>query len=151
MEVKQFKLASGEEIVCEVLEWPDIDGESADIVVRNILKIVAYDQPQTATGRYYTFVPWMVFQDEENMFQLINYNHIVGEANPSARLFEQYLNVVRIKTGDSDESTSEVKKQLEDYLNHMRVALSTGSDSIADSDVPTTDTKVIKFPGRTYH
>ena len=151
MEVKQFKLASGEEIVCEVLEWPDIDGESADIVVRNILKIVAYDQPQTATGRYYTFVPWMVFQDEENMFQLINYNHIVGEANPSARLFEQYLNVVRIKTGDSDESTSEVKKQLEDYLNHMRVALSTGSDSIADSDVHTTDTKVIKFPGRTYH
>lgn len=150
MEVKQFKLSSGEEIVCEVLEWPDVDGESADIVVRNILKVVAYDQPQTGTSRYYTFVPWMVFQDEENTFQLINYNHIMGEANPSARLFEQYLNVVRIKTGDSDESTSEVKKQLEDYMNQMRVALS-GSDSITDSDVPTIDTKIIKFPGRTYH
>lgn len=150
MEVKQFKLASGEEIVCEVLEWPDVDGESADIVVRNILKVVAYDQPQAVTGRYYTFVPWMVFQDEENMFQLINYNHIIGEANPSARLFEQYLNVVRIKTGDSDESTNDVKKQLEDYLNQMRVALSTGSDTLT-GESSTADTKVIQFPGRTYH
>jgi hypothetical protein len=39
-EIKHFKLSNGDEVVCDVVEWPDIDGDSPDIVVRNCFKIV---------------------------------------------------------------------------------------------------------------
>jgi hypothetical protein len=40
-EIKHFKLSNGEEVVCDVVEWPDVDGDSPDIVVRNCFKIIS--------------------------------------------------------------------------------------------------------------
>jgi hypothetical protein len=147
MEIKQFKLSSGEEIVCEVLEWPDADEDIADIVVRNIYKIVAIDQ--TVSGnRYYTFKPWMVFQDEPDMFQTININHVIGEANPSQKLLEQYFNILKGELSEESEAArEELEKKLADYINNLRKIV---SEQVGSSD--SGEENVIKFPGgRTIH
>jgi len=147
MEIKQFKLSSGEEIVCEVLEWPDADEDIADIVVRNIFKVVAIDQ--TVSGnRYYTFKPWMVFQDEPDMFQTINMNHIIGEANPSQKLLEQYFTMMKGELSeDSEAARAELEKKLAEYINNLRQMV---SEQIGSSD--SGEENVIKFPGgRTIH
>ena len=63
-EIKQFKLSNGDEIVCDVVEWPDVDGDSPDIVVRNVFKIVVAGVKSSKDSiRYYQFRPWMVHQD----------------------------------------------------------------------------------------
>lgn len=147
MEIKQFKLSSGEEIVCEVIEWPDVDEDVAEIVVRNIYKIIAIDQ--TVSGnRYYTFKPWMVFQDEPDMFQTININHVVGEANPSQKLLEQYFTMIKGELSeDSEAAREELEKKLADYIHNLRqiVNQQVGSDDSGEENV-------IKFPGgRTIH
>ena len=147
MEIKQFKLSSGEEIVCEVLEWPDADEDIADIVVRNIYKIVAIDQ--TVSGnRYYTFKPWMVFQDEPDMFQTININHVIGEANPSQKLLEQYFNILKGELSEESEAArEELEKKLADYINNLRQMV---NQQVGSSD--SGEENVIKFPGgRTIH
>jgi len=147
MEIKQFKLSSGEEIVCEVIEWPDVDEDEADIVVRNIYKIIAIDQ--TVSGnRYYTFKPWMVFQDEPDMFQTINMNHIIGEANPSQKLLEQYFTMIKGELSeDSEAARAELEKKLADYINNLRQMV---SEQVGYSD--SGEENVIKFPGgRTIH
>ena len=147
MEIKQFKLSSGEEIVCEVLEWPDADEDIADIVVRNIFKVVAIDQ--TVSGnRYYTFKPWMVFQDEPDMFQTININHVIGEANPSQKLLEQYFNILKGELSEESEAArEELEKKLADYINNLRKIV---SEQVGSSD--SGEENVIKFPGgRTIH
>lgn len=147
MEIKQFKLSSGEEIVCEVLEWPDADEDIADIVVRNIYKIVAIDQ--TVSGnRYYTFKPWMVFQDEPDMFQTININHVIGEANPSQKLLEQYFNILKGELSEESEAArEELEKKLADYIHNLRKMV---SEQVGSSD--SGEENVIKFPGgRTIH
>lgn len=147
MEIKQFKLSSGEEIVCEVLEWPDADEDIADIVVRNIYKIVAIDQ--TVSGnRYYTFKPWMVFQDEPDMFQTININHVIGEANPSQKLLEQYFNILKGELSEESEAArEELEKKLADYISNLRKIV---SEQVGSSD--SGEENVIKFPGgRTIH
>jgi hypothetical protein len=149
-DIKQFKLSSGEEIICDVLEWPDLESDdSADIVVKNVFKIVAYD-PATNGDRYYTFRPWMSFQDEEDMFQLINWNHIVGEANPSQKLLKHYITAVKGEiTPENEQARREIEERLEAYINNLRAtvenrALETTDDSDGGS-------KVIRFPGRTFH
>lgn len=147
MEIKQFKLSSGEEIVCEVIEWPDVDEDVAEIVVRNIFKIVAIEQ--TVSGnRYYTFKPWMVFQDEPDMFQTINMNHIIGEANPSQKLLEQYFNILKGELSeDSEAAREELEKRLADYIHNLRQMV---NDQVGSSD--SGEENIIKFPGgRTVH
>ena len=56
-DLAQFKFSSGQEIVCEVMEWPT-DGEK-DIIVRNAMAIV---MGETSDGeRVYVFKPWVHF------------------------------------------------------------------------------------------
>jgi len=92
-ELKQFKLANDEEIICEVIEWPQ--GEEASMVVRKAMKVIIMEN-YTDGARYYAFRPWLVFQDEiKNNMQILNSYHIVAEANPSVKLKDQYYKFLK--------------------------------------------------------
>lgn len=111
--IKQFKLSNGEEIICEVVQWPS--EEESDIVVRNSFKII------TAGSRHegitmYQLKPWMVYQDESDLFQLINGNHVVGEANPPLSLIVQYKKIVNGDQAEIENIEESIKKIFEDVL-----------------------------------
>ena len=139
--IKQFKLSSGEEIVCEVVEWAN--DEEPDLVVRNSFKLLAYSNPSTST-KYYTFTPWMIFQDQHDMLQVINSVHIIAEANPSAKLLEQYF----IAVNNENENEQAIKDKLDEYLAKLRTLL-TEQENLYDSDDP--NNKIIAFPSRRLH
>ena len=42
--IKHFKLVNDDEIICEVLEWPD--GDDASMIVRSCLRIVLMEDFQ---------------------------------------------------------------------------------------------------------
>jgi hypothetical protein len=135
-EIKHFKLTNGEEIVCDVVEWPDEDGDSPDIVVRNAFKIIQSGTDRAEGIRYYQFRPWMVYQDEPEMFQILNGNHIIGEANPPEGLLEQYLKII-----DADVMTSDdIEKRLAEYVDEVANLINGDSDVIS---------KIVKFPTKT--
>jgi hypothetical protein len=85
-EVRQFKLASGEEIVCEVIQWNN--EEELELVVRKAMKLV---MGEMETGvRYYSFRPWMVYQENPDDLLVLNGNHVIGIAYPPESLISQY-------------------------------------------------------------
>lgn len=85
-EVRQFKLASGEEIVCEVIQWNN--EEELELVVRKAMKLV---MGEMETGvRYYSFRPWMVYQENPDDLLVLNGNHVIGIAQPPVSLIAQY-------------------------------------------------------------
>ena len=85
-EVRQFKLASGEEIVCEVIQWNN--EEELELVVRKAMKLV---MGEMETGvRYYSFRPWMVYQENPDDLLVLNGNHVIGIAYPPVSLISQY-------------------------------------------------------------
>ena len=90
-EFKHFKLVNGDELVCEVMEWDD--DNTTDIVVRKALKLVQVDDITDGT-RYFSFRPWMLLQDSVDNLQVLNGLHIVGEANPTQSMMEQYADVL---------------------------------------------------------
>ena len=110
-EYRQFKLANGEEIICEVLEWDTED--NANIVVRKSMKLVPMEDDGDI--RYYSFRPWMVTQFKFEDIQMVNSTHIVGEADPSKLMIEQY-NMICDELGDSHEvnSVEEFMDKVED-------------------------------------
>lgn len=147
-EIKQFKLSSGEEIICDIVQWPDVENDEADIIIRNVFKIIALESPMNG-DKYYTFRPWMTFQDEEGMLQLLNGNHVMAECNPSERLLNYYFVAVKGESNPNDEEAKkEIQKKLDDYINNLRSMVENRVLQSGDSD---TDSKIIAFPRRTLH
>jgi hypothetical protein len=141
MDLKQFKLANGEEIVCEVVEWHD--DEMADIIIRNSYKIIAYHGSSTG-DRYYSFAPWMVYQEGNEVFQSINADLIVGSATPTEAMVREYL-----KVKESDKATQEeIDRKLNDYIDNIQKMLLGLDKESRKYELLDSDGKVVAFPDR---
>ena len=86
-DVKQLKLNSGHEILCEVIQWPS-EGQ-VEIVVRNCMQISP--QKDASGTSYYVFNTWMHYQESSTDLLIINSDHIIAIANPGYALLNQYL------------------------------------------------------------
>jgi len=91
MELRQFKFANSDEVICEVLEWNSEDDDL--IVVRKAMKIVTMDDPESEL-RYYTFKPWISMNNDPDMIQTVNAYHVVSENIPSKVAVETYNEIV---------------------------------------------------------
>ena len=88
--IRQFKLTSGEDILAEVIEWPD--EENSEILCRNVYKVHTTEKELSF---YYTLKPWMTFQSDPEMFLTLNINHIIGEATPALIVVDNYKKIVK--------------------------------------------------------
>lgn len=116
-EVKQFKLSNGDEIVCDVVEWPDYDQDVSDIVIRNAFQLIGYG-PNKEGVRYYQFKPWMVYQDDPTFVQVLNNNHIIAEANPPEELIEQFIRILQ-ENASPEDVKDYADKKLEEYIDKL--------------------------------
>ena len=135
--IRQFKLSNGDEIVCDVVEWPSVDDEHDGLVIRNAYKIHMI-MPLTPTeNRYYQFRPWMVYQDNPEYFQILNAGHILSEATPSEEMLIQYQRLLNDEEEDDIEKMTAKLKEMLVLVNAEEV------DLYGDSDL---GSKIVKFP-----
>jgi len=132
--IRQFKLTNGDEIVCDVVEWPDVDDEHNGLVVRNAYKIFMLNTLNPTENRYYQFRPWLVYQDNKEFFQIINADHIIAEATPADELLVHYYRI--INDIDDEENIEDKIDKLKEILNEFI------SENDSDSG------NLIKFPGK---
>lgn len=152
-EIRQFKLATGEEIVCEVVQWQN--EEELELIVRKAMKLVVGDL--VSGTRYYSFRPWMIYQENPDDLIVLNGNHVVGIGYPTDMLLEQFnsavdemhqLHIIRTQehkeksgsasTSDVNKMTKEIQKaslDIEEYLRLLKEE--------QDSDM----SNIITFPG----
>jgi hypothetical protein len=70
--------------------------------------------------RYYSFRPWMVYQDHKDFLQLINYHQIIGEAKPSPFLLEQYKKAVSMEQESAEKREDEVSEKFNDLMDQLK-------------------------------
>ena len=126
--IKQFKLTSGEEIICEVVEWAD--EETSDLVIRKALKIFVMDNDQQGI-RYYNFKPWMTLSEGEEVFIALNSNHIVAESNPTAKTLKYFYEAVE----NQNLSEEEIAKKIEDYVEKMKARIESALDEDENDNI----------------
>ena len=134
--IRQLKLSNGDEIVCDVVEWPEDDEPNA-LVVRNAYKIHMLHPVVPGENRYYQFRPWMVYQDDSSFFQILNGDHILAEATPSQDMLVQYKRLLNDEEEDNFEKLQDKLKEMLDLVNAEEVDLYGG-----DSDMG----NLIRFP-----
>jgi len=157
MTIKQFKLISNEEIICEVVDSGDTS--QSQIVAKRILKVHVGEDYNNGI-RYYSFKPWISFQDRINDFSVITTNHIVGQTTPSESLRKHYNSAVeeverdedRKQTYNLDELISDAgdidPEDLEEFLRDKLDRDDKAAMFSTDSSSP----NVINFdPKKTFH
>ena len=115
-DIRQFKLSSGEELICQVLEWGD--EESADIVVRHAYEVHFIDDNQRGY-RIYNLKPWMTMQEGDEKFITINTMHITSQAKPDKNLIEQFERAIE----NSKLTEEEIAEKVEKYLKKVKVKI----------------------------
>lgn len=84
---RQLKLATGEEVIADVLQWAN--DEDASIVIRAALKIVMSERHDGI--RLYALRPWMICCEDMDHLLTVNADQIVGETTPAEQLLKQYI------------------------------------------------------------
>ena len=100
MDIKHFKLANGEEVICEVVDWDN--EETRDIVIRKALRVEPKTTDTDAAYKYYTFSPWMAMQDSLNMLQTLNSDQVISVATPSQTALDYFADVINEVSGMSE-------------------------------------------------
>jgi len=131
MNIRQFKLSNGDEVVCEVMRFPE-DDDDATLAVRSVYKITMITSPENDSNRYYQFRPWMVYQDNKDLQQELNLNHIIAEAMPTPELLAHYFKVAL---------DDETEASIEDFLRKLKEAMQEHVQG------PDSDSNLITFPG----
>lgn len=127
--IKQLKLVTGEEVVCEIL-----DETPESLAVRNVL---ALTEKTTSDGyKYFTFRTFMTYQDTPLSVMLIMNDKIMAVAIPSEDMVEQYniafdqLTEGLEKQAESEEEDDpEFQQSLDDWIDECE------NLRIMDSDV----------------
>jgi hypothetical protein len=111
-EIIQLKLSSGEEILCEIIQWDD--DHNATILVKNAFEIYFLQSP-TGAMRLCTLRPFMVGQIEEGYNIALNGDLIISQASPSREILSNYRDTLgeyfKFNEGPTDEELKEIEKE----------------------------------------
>lgn len=114
--IRQFKLTTGDELICQVLEWADND--EVDIVIRYVYEINRVDDDIKGL-RYYNLKPWMVMQEGDEKFITLNTMHVVSQCKADEKIIEQFEEAVK----NSQLTDEELQEKVEKYVKKMKAVL----------------------------
>tara|TARA_R110002072_G_scaffold1322_12_gene10823 strand:+ start:2964 stop:3398 length:435 start_codon:yes stop_codon:yes gene_type:complete len=133
--VKQIKISSGDEILCEIMDITD-----EELIVRHALQICKIEID--ASRSYGMLKPWISFQEQTQELVSLNDMHIVAIATPSEDLIVQFSNAIKGNTTDED---FDVDTWM-DRLYNKKESLGVDFSEMLDSDE-----NIINFPSGYKH
>lgn len=153
MNLRQFKLVNDDELICELVQYSD---DETEILVRKVLKIITADDYDNNV-RYYSFKPWISFQEQIDELSVINSMHVLTEVMPSDSLKRHYtkaLNDIKNqeelskKNVDLDQLLEATENLTEEEMREYIQDLIDDKKKFADSN----ETNIITFkPKDTLH
>jgi hypothetical protein len=141
-DLAHFRLSSGSEIICEVLEWPDKENKS-DIIVRDAMAILLGDYEGE---RLYVFKPWMHYIESANECFIINSDHVISTARPNEHLVRQYNYAVSEMHRGAELREESFKQEMEKNMKQLENLFS--KFTVGDSDSLSSISNVVSFPNK---
>ena len=106
-DVRQIVLSNGTELLCEVVQWPDLDIDEQEImIIRKAAKIIIQENFEQGT-RWFTFRPFMTYQDDNSSLCSLMPYHIITIGNPSQLLKTQYIKNLKLLESEENRDAAE--------------------------------------------
>lgn len=121
MNVRQLKLITGEEILCDLVTSEFNEYEEEILFVKSAYSLVSTEDFENQV-RFYTFRPFMMHQYETDKLLALNSGAVICAVIPDKKVIEQYaLHIDQFKSEDEE------------------------SDIDTDNDDEPTDPNIVKF------
>lgn len=152
--IMQFKMTNGEEIICQVLEYPEED--DTDYVVKDALSMITKTVGTSHTK--YMFKPWFTMAEREDQYISIAKDHIVACVSPNTTLYSEYRKArremhlnSRTRPQTEEQIIADSKNQY-DKMHDEIMSLIDEMERQSKVDVPDLNdsdggSNIIKFPG----
>ena len=152
--LKQFRMTNGDEILCQLIEEAEEEG---CLLVNRILRIIATDDFETSI-RYYSFKPWVSFQDDFDQIVILNVAHIVSETDPSATLQAHFTVANKeVRESQGNRKTLDVDKVMKDtagmsedeifdYMESTVLEMEQQEEDAIRNSSDSSDGNIINFP-----
>lgn len=109
MNIKQFKLVTGEEILAELISSEIDEYDEELLFLRNVYTLVSTEDFKEGI-RFYTFRPFMMHQYEDNKVLALNSGAVICSAIPDRKVIEQYeTHCSQFSGEDSDEPKAAIE------------------------------------------
>lgn len=107
-------MASGEEIIAIVEEWPE--EKDPNIIIKQPLRI-AYVEDAESGMEYLSFRPWVLDQLQDGIFQSVNLMQVIAKCTPTPDSIEKYVFALEKYMGSLSEESELRNMIFEDDLN----------------------------------
>lgn len=128
IDLAQLKLTSGNEILCEVVEWPDSDGN--DLIIKNVMTI---ESVEFESEKVYMFRPWIHYLESDNEYTVVNIDHVISINKPNKHLVKQYKYAVKEMHASSAHRDKEYeayeKERMKKFMEITGLSRNNDSDS----------------------
>jgi len=127
IDVRQLILSNGQELLCEIVQWPDTDIDDNEVmIIRKAAKIITQENFKEGT-RWFTFRPFMTYQDDNSSLCSLMPYHIMSIGHPSDILKKQYARYSKMMMTELDEKRHENNK--DPFSHYVESSVDMGIDS----------------------
>lgn len=88
--LQQYRMVSGEEVICEVVDWENDDD---NVLVRNAM-VIEINWDLERDEKIYLFKPWFLYIEREEEVIVVDSKKIMANCAPNELLAIQYLSAV---------------------------------------------------------
>lgn len=142
----QLRMSSGDEVICEVMEWPSDD--SPEMIVRNAM-CLSYSYDAEDFSQVFGLKPWFTMLENYNEYIIIDTNKVMATAKPNKSFIDEYIDAVAQmhqlgvkRKRDAQQEMIEQEKRFLDALEKIQSRFDSKDSSISN---------VINFPKETIH
>ena len=148
--VQQIHLLSGEELICEVMDYEEVEG---NIIIRNAMVIETNIFENN--DRVYMFKPWFLYIERSTEMIMLKVDHVVASVTPNDLLLIQYYSAVNDMDKVADDRVKEHNKneamKLKRLIENMKDLVDIKKEP--EEKKPKSKSNIINFvpPDTTFH
>ena len=120
MNVKQLKLITGEEILCDVIDIEINEFDEEIIIIKSACALVSTEDFENQV-RFYTFRPFMMHQYESNKVMILQSGAVICSAIPDRKVIDQYETHVEQNKADEEDDIDSSVNDLDDTPDDTNV------------------------------
>jgi len=136
----QLKMTGGDEVICEVMEWPDEHGK--DLIIRNAM-VLSYSFDEDFTNQVYGLKPWFSMIENPMEYIVVNTDHVMSTAKPNSSFIREYNEALIQMHSLSNKRRAEERQQVKEFEERFKEKLEEVANKLSGDSATS---NIFQFP-----
>jgi len=138
----QMKMNGGDEVICEVMEWPE-EG-SKQMIVRNAM-VLSYSFGEDFSEQYYGLKPWFSMIENSMEYMVVNTDHVMSSTKPNTAFVREYNEALIQMQSIAAKRKAEYQNEVKEFEKRFSERLEKVTKEMMESK-DSSSTNVLQFP-----